>query len=146
MALAISTICDSIAALSISGVKIYDLDNFPNEVKDRDGAVLMPKPDGFVTNFTATRDSFSGLKTARYNLHYMLYLGQVGQGRKLADKWSDMIETLFAVLDKLIANDALSGTVEFGPQDTMNIGPVADPAGNILHGAELILSVTEFVN
>lgn len=145
MALAIETICTAIAGMTVSGVTVYDIDTFPNEVKDRDDAVLMPKPDGFVTNFVITRDSFGGLKTVDYDLHYMLYFGAVGQGRGLAEKWSQMAVKLFAVLDAIIANDALTGTIEFTPQDVINIGPVVDPSGHVLHGAEIICSVKEFI-
>lgn len=145
MSLAIESICTAIAALTISGVTIYDLDEFPNEVKDR-GAVLMPKPDGFITDIQVSRDSFSGLKTVTYDLHYMLYGGEVGQGRKVAEGWSSMIGNLCDVLDTIITNDSLSQAIEFEPQDVTNIGPVVDPSGKTHHGAELVFSVKEFIN
>lgn len=146
MALAISTICDSIKALSITGLKIYDLDDFPDQADTRSQAVLMPRPDNFVTDFNVVRDSTNGLKTATYTLNYILLYDVVGMSRKLSDDWSDMIEMLFSVLDKIISNDNLSGAVDITPRGIGSIGPLSDPAGEIHHGAEIALIVTEFIN
>ena len=50
----ISTITAAIAALNIAGVIIYDLGEAPDEIDTRASSVLMPDPDGFVTELAIT--------------------------------------------------------------------------------------------
>ena len=150
MTLAISTICDSISSLSVSGLTIKDLNEIPEAVTGRDCPVIYPKPDGFVTNFEMVRDSFGGGSTAKmtvtYDLTYRLLGAPLASGRGLFDSYSLMVEKVYAFIDAVLAIDTMAGLVDITPADTTAFGPVSDPAGGMFHGADVILHVMEFAN
>jgi len=150
MALAITTITNSIAALSVSGVTIQDVDEIIEHVKERDCPLVQPLPNGFVNGLSVTRDSQGpgsiALKTVRYTLTYRLMYAAVGTGRGLFDVYDDMITKAGLFLDALLADDALSGSVDITPMGALNFGLVGDPAGNVFHGCDFQLQVMEFVN
>src|SRR3990170_2945459 len=140
MTLAISTICDSISVLSVSGLTIKDLNEIPEAVMARDCPVIYPKPDGFITNFEMVRDSFGGGSTAKmtvtYDLTYRLLGAPLGSGRGLFDSYSLMVEKVYAYIDAVQAIDTMTGLEDITPADTTAFGPVSDPAGGMFHGAK----------
>ena len=150
MTLQISTICDSISNLSVSGLTIKDLNEIPEAITGRDCPVIYPKPDGFVTNFEMVRDSFGGGPTAKmtvtYDLTYRLLGAPIGAGRGLFDSYSLMVEKVYAFIDAVLAVDTMDGLIDIVPADATAFGPVTDPAGGMFHGADVILHVMEFVN
>lgn len=148
MALAVVTIANSIAALSVSGVTLKDLDEIPQAVLPRDCPMIYPKPDGFLSGLVIEIDSFgstSAKKTVRYNLSYMFLYCPVGTGRGLFDVYAGMVAKALAFLDALIANDALTGAIDIQPAGVLQFGPVPDPAGNLFHGCQVDLAVQEFI-
>jgi len=150
MTLNIITIAHSIASLSISGVRVYDLHNIPTTLRGQDVPALFPRPDGFVSGFTVTRDSLGlasiAKKTVEYTLTYVYCHALVGTGRGLFAVYSGFATNAFAILDALIAADALSGTIDMTPTDIAAFGPVTDPSGVVFHGCEFKLNVMEFIN
>lgn len=150
MALAVMTIATSIAGLSVSGVTIKDLTGLPTAVDNRECPVLYPKPNGFVSGLSVVRESFGAAvtahKTVEYTLTYAFLYRRVEAGRGLFDTFDDMVDKAFEVLDAIIANDVVSGAIDITPIGIVNVGPVADPAGELFHGCELQLRVMEFVN
>lgn len=146
MTLNIATIVSNIADLVISGVKMCDTNHIPVQVTDRDCPILFPEPLGFVTDFNVTRDSFGpyAKKTVTYILHYTFLFMPVGAGREL-EKYGEMVETAFSVLDVIIANENLAGAVEMDASDALEFGPVPDPAGNLYLGCRFAFLITEFV-
>jgi len=150
MSMAIATIASNIADIDIGGVDIRGLDEIPDSFTARDCPALCPEPVNFVTDFVVERDSYGSpsqsKKTARYTLNYTLFYMPVGASRYGLDRYGDMVEIAFAVLDAIIATDDLGGTVEFTPQDTINFGVVLDATGNSFQGCRILLRVTEFIN
>jgi hypothetical protein len=149
MAIAVATVAASIDGLTISGVTIRDLDEIPEKVEPRDCPVLYPNPDGFMSGVELEVDSFgsaSAKKTIRYRLNYVFLHSPVGGERGLFAKAPDMVAKVCAILDAVIANDAISGCVDIQPGDVTEFGPVADPSGNVFHGCRLAFAVTELVN
>lgn len=148
MALALTTITNSIAALSVSGVTIKDVDEIPNEVLDRECPMVIPKPDGFVSNFKPERvtlGSGSGAKwNVNYNLTYRLLYAKVGTGRGLFDLYSGFAVKAMLFVDAVMDNDALTGTVDITLDNISDFGPVVDPAGITFHGCDFTFSVLEF--
>jgi hypothetical protein len=149
MTLAIATIADSISQLTVTGVNIKDLDQIPPDAT-RLTPVLFPEPLGFVTDFTLTRESqgsntFLAKYTVTYRLHYTFLHSPIGSARIL-DLYDDMVGKAFAILDKIIDNDAITGAVDIQPAEAIEFGPVPDPAGNMYHGCRFVLQVMEFVN
>lgn len=152
MTLAIRYVTEAISLLDVDGVSIVDLDAIPEAVDGR-RALIMPRPDGFVTGFSIERDSFgtSGAKmTAIYTLNYRLLYAGIGEGRGLFDKYPDMVDAAFRFLDAVLAigevTSEASRVVDLNIANALNFGPVLDPAGNAFHGCEIELTVTEFVN
>lgn len=150
MALSFITITNSIAALSVSGVTIKDIDEIPEAVLERDCPILYPEPAGFITDFIMVRDSFgpgtSAKITVSYNMTYTFLYSAVGSGRGLFDVYDDMVTKMGLILDAIIANDNLTGAIDFTPDEAFNFGPTADPAGSVFHGAQLVFGIVEFVN
>ncbi len=151
MALAIATVCDSISGLSVSGAEIRDLDQIPEQADFRQ-AVIIPRPDGFVSNLRVVRDSQGSNSTVlarytiRYRLTYRLLYAPIGSGRGLFDKYPDMIAKAFLFLDAILANDLIRGAVDIAPAEISAVGPVSDPSGKVYHGCDIPIDVTEFVN
>ena len=83
MTLAITTVCTSIAALNISGVKICDLDNIPPS-GTRVTPILFPDPANPLSNFTPEVESFGGgssrLLDVDYDLNYVYIHCEMGAG------------------------------------------------------------------
>ena len=150
MALQADTIATSIAGLSVPGVTIKDLDGVPEEVHARDCPLLYPKPDGFMSNLRVERDSFGAAgdarKTVRYTLSYAYLHAPVGEGRGLFDVYADMVGNVLAILDAIIADDALNGAADITPGAVTRFGLVNDPSGGWFHGCVVALDVVEFVN
>jgi hypothetical protein len=149
VALQATTIASSIAGLTVTGVTMKNLTSIPENVAPRDCPIIYPKPDGFMSDLEVVIDSFGssvGKKTVRYALTYMYLHSSIGQGRGLFDVYQDMVAKACVFLDAVIANDALTGSIDIQPESMLNFGPVADPAGNYFHGCEIVLKVMEFVN
>jgi hypothetical protein len=144
------TIATSIAGLSVSGVTIADLDGIPEQAHGRDCPLLYPKPDGFMSNLRVERDSFGpasdARKTVRYTLSYAYLHAPVSEGRGLFDVYQAMVQNTLAILDAIIADDALNGAVDITPGEVTRFGLVNDPAGSWFHGCVIALNVTEQIN
>ena len=150
MALAIATITKNIAAIDVDGIEIKDIDALKDEYTVRDCPVLIPEPIDFVTGLEIERNSYGSAaqskKTARYTLNYTFLYMPVGASRYGLDRYGDMVERAFAIVDAMVATDDLTGSVEFTPQDTVSFGVVLDPAGNSFQGCRILLRITEFIN
>ena len=146
MGLSADTIAASIAALSISGVTTKGLTTLPSAIDPRECPVLAPSVNDppFMTGLNVTRDSFGGLKTISYTQNWKLYAAPVGQGRGLLDLYPTLVTKALAVLDALIANDALSGSIDVNPEDVPQFGGISDPSGNWFHGAVFSIRCVEF--
>ena len=148
MALAIATVADSIAALSVTGVTIKDVDEIPAAVDPRQPTIL-PKPD-FVTGFVVERDSFgagSAKMTVRYVLNYRFCYMPLGKGRAgKIENYDGIVDKVALFWDAVLAIDTLTGAVDIEPAGVVNMGLVNDPSDNIFLGCDLAVKVTEFVN
>lgn len=148
MALQIAAVANSIAALSVSGVTMKDVDEIPTGVDTR-APTILPLPD-YVTNFEVERDSFGGggaLRSVSYTLNYRLCYKPVGQGRhKTIEYYDVMIDKVALFFDAVMAVDTLTGAVDIAPDGVTNMGLVNDPSDNEFIGCDLAVRITEFVN
>jgi hypothetical protein len=149
MALQITTIARNIAALDVAGLQIYGIDNIPADCTNLVPA-LIPEPLGYLANFSVVWDSQGGhgvqMMTVEYDLRYTLLYCSIGAGRTGLDYYGAMVEMVSILLDELLVNDDLTGTIDFLPVEVTEAGPVPDPAGNMFLGCRLVLHVKEFVN
>jgi hypothetical protein len=149
MALAISTITNAIAALSISGVTIKDIDELPVALRNRELPLLIPDPNGLVTNFASTIDSM-GQGTDRkwtiaYNLNYVLISAQVGQGRTATiEGYGTLVNNIATVLDAIYSTTTITGALDFVP--TISDSFFMEDGGANFHAVRIALTVSEFVN
>ena len=147
MTLQIATIPNSVAALSVSGVTILDVDQIPPD-GTRVTPVMYPEPLNFVTNFTTSRNSFGAtgaFKTIEYDLNYTFLFTPIGAGRTGLDFYDDMLTKVGLIVDAVLglSGDKLTGAWNFTAQGISDFGPVPDPAGNIYLGCKLIFHVIE---
>jgi hypothetical protein len=149
MALQISAITSSIAALSVNGVRIVD----KNEIKEGwdayDCPVLSPRPSDFITAPQVESVSFGSGSTNQLNVSYTLgyrfFYAPVGSG-DLLQTWSEMVDKLFLIFDAINANDAINGLIDLTLTDVSQFDVVEDAAGNQFLGCDIALRVLEFVN
>jgi hypothetical protein len=148
MTLSVVTIADSISKLSVTGVKIKDINEIPENANEFDCPMVIPKPDGFVSNFEVERAAVSQGTSAvwnvRYNLTYRLLHSELGSGLGLFDVYDDMVAIVMAFVDKILISDAVTGAVDVEVEDISSFGPVSDPAGTMFHGCDIVLRILEF--
>jgi len=150
MALALATVANSIEALTITGLTIYDLDNVPASVDVRTTAALVPLSD-YVTGFILAHDTFGAGNTAEmtvtYTVNYRLFYSIYGAGRTdLLEKQAGLIAMVAAIWDSVITNDSLTGCVNIEPVGVTGIGIVMDPTNHEFLGCNMSFTVMEFVN
>jgi hypothetical protein len=158
MAISVTTIATSIAALSVSGVTIKDLTQIPEAVYPRDCPILFPQPEPFMSDLRINRQSLgSGTykKDVLYTLRYVYLHQPVDSGRGLYDIYQTMTGNVCAILDAILLNDALSGAIDITPQGVISMGLFEGPRdqrnssdqkkeGALFWGCELLFDVTEF--
>ena len=149
MALATTTIANSIAALSVTGVTIRDLDEMQNEVLDRHCPLVMPAPN-YISKVRLVRQSFgSGTDCkwdAHYTLTYRLFHSAVGTGRTLLDNYPGLVDKSMKFVDAVITNDCITGVIDSVMGDILGFGVVTGPADNQFFGCDIEFNILEFVN
>lgn len=150
MALAVLTVTNSIAALSVSGVRICDVDEIPTTADLDRGPTLYPEPVGFVQSLIVERDSTCvaslAKKHATYVLRYTFAYHRDGMTRDLPTLYAGAVDKAADVLDALIANDTITGAINITPSISGGFGPVASPDGNLFIGCIINIEVLEFIN
>ncbi len=147
----LQSITNAIAAISVSGVTIKDSDEIvaswvgtPN--------ILYPNPndDGFITNFRIQFDSImqgtDAPMTIGYTLNYRFLGTQIGDMATFPVEYANIVSKVAAIVNALVAVPApYSGRVEL-IIGGVTIGAKADPSGNMYHGADFTLNITEMQN
>lgn len=145
----LTTLTNSIAALSVAGVTIYDIDEIPDQIDPREGMILSPHIDeGFISNLKVMRDSFGAFsdantkRTIRYRLHYRFYYGQVGADRGPGVLFDDVLAGLVLILDAIVQNQELSGMIDGTPEIGSAV-PITDPSGYQYYGRDIFWDITQ---
>lgn len=148
MALAITTVTDSISKLSVTGLTIKDIDEIPYTVADRDCPIMYPEPLNFITDIDPQPVSFgtggSGYHDVTYRIHYTFLYRAVGADRGSLTNYSGFVQLYEDVIDKMLDSNQLTGAVDVRPVGNLAFGVVMDPAGNKFIGAELQFAVLDF--
>jgi hypothetical protein len=149
MTLALTTITNAIAGLTIAGVTIKDMDEIPNAVTDGMCPILYPEPVNFVTEMEITRMAQIVSATpwnVEYNLTYILLYAPAGSGRGL-DLISPTLAKAFVIIDAIMAQVAgISGAVTMYFNGMSQPGPVSDPSGTQFFGCQFTVRVLEMIN
>lgn len=151
MALQTTEIATSIAGYSVTGVTIRDLDDFEDEISDRDGdlPVLMPAPNFFTAPNIVKRSLGTGASACidvTYVLRYRFFYEEVGSERALNEIFQGFVGSVTAIVDEFIANDATDDAIDLEVVAISPFGVVSDPSGNQFHGCDFGIKVLEFVN
>jgi len=140
------TIANSISNISITGIKMLDIDKIPTNAAMA-CPVFYPRPDGYITELSVSNDAFgSGTGkpiTLSYKLNYVYAHAAIGA---LLDFgfYNGLISNIAAILSKLAESDAITGVTDLQIETITSVGPVNDPAGNVYHGCEIVLSIQQF--
>lgn len=144
---AVNTIATSIAGLTISGVTIKDLTAIPDNASVL-CPILIPQPNGYMTNVSMSFEGLGSNGTAAMNLEYDLnyvYLHcETGSGINAFAPFSSLMTKLAAILVVIMSNDKINGLVDMKLQSVGNIGVIQDPAGNEFWGVLLSFHCLEF--
>ena len=152
MTLLLATVTNSIAALSVSGLTIKDIDEIPVRVYGRDCPILYPEPLDFITGWEVEKMTFGRTTTVkwmmRYNLTYTLLYAPVGSGRGF-ELFAPTIAKACLFYDKLMESHPLTGAelvvpVSIGVPGIMYdvTGPGAGDA-EAFYGVRLTIQVQE---
>ena len=141
-----ATVANSIAALSITGVDVLDIDQIPDAM-GLDTAVLVPMPEDFITEVEIIPAELTQQNLdLSYTLHYRYYHCKIAGGLGGLFATYNGLVTAAANVLLAFANDAtLSGAVNNTQATIANIGPVSDPAGNGFHGFDVTIRVLQFL-
>lgn len=143
-----STVTNSIAALSISGVTVKDIDEITSSRMGQK-AIFAPRPENFVTGLSVTAETFGSgatrTATLAYTLNYVYYHCPLPSTLNFAD-YANVITNVAAILVALITNDTLTGAADVGVGGVSDLGAVSDPAGNMFFGCVISIRVEEYIN
>lgn len=140
-----TTVTNSIAALTVSGVTLKDADEITAS-RLAQAAVLSPRPEDFITDFSVTPDEISKQKfTIRYTLNYVYFHCQIGSQLDFP-VYAAMLTKIAAILVAMINNNTISGALDTEAPKISNFGSVVDPAGNAYFGCVISLDIMQFLN
>src|SRR5574343_186445 len=113
MSLSTATIATGIAALTVSGVTIKDVDEIPETVNSRDCPILFPSPDGFVlggngepeTGSTTFGTPTTRLWTFNRTYRYVYLHEQAGATRGLKDVIGAMATKVDVIIEAVAEMD-----------------------------------------
>lgn len=141
-----------IAALSVSGLTIRDLDAVPEEVSPRVGEipVLYPDPVNFIELTHEVRDTLDtdaqAFKRVFYTLHYMYLFAPLGSERGWYKLAQPAILLLYQLFDVVLLNQKVLTIVNIEPNHG-KFGPQVDPADSRdFIGCPVTFQVEEWVN
>jgi hypothetical protein len=146
ISVSIPTVTASIAGLNVSGVTIKDITAIPDSSQML-CPILIPQPNGFITDVAPSFETFGSNGGAKLNLGYTLnyvFLHSEGGVNTFAN-YSDLIAKLVLIMNAIFGNDAISGLVDMKINAIGDIGLIEDPAGNQFWGVLFSLRCLEYV-
>ena len=150
MSLSLVTVADSISKVSVSGVRICDLDEIPTAADLARTPTLFPEPVGFVQGLQVERDSYgtgtNAKKHTTYQLRYTFAYQPAGNERGLSAQYPTMVDLAADILDAFIADDDLTGVIDIVPAIIGGFGVVFGPDGTTYIGCTFEFTCFEFIN
>jgi hypothetical protein len=142
----LARVATAIAALTIEGVRIYDLDQMKPALNSTDCPLLGPSSNdpSFLSDWEARRITMQGNQANAYTLNYTLYQAPVGADRGLFAQYPAMVENARKVVEALQALPRVDGCKSIALAGMPRFGPVFDASGQQFHGAAFALRVIEF--
>ena len=148
VSVSLSTVADSIAGLSISGVNIKDIDQIPDNASML-CPLFIPNPSGFVTDISPSFETFGSNGNAKmnlaYTLNYIFLHSEIGSGVSAFSAYSDLLSKLTSIIAAIMSNDTITGAVDIRLQGISSVGVVTDPAEHEYWGVQFSFRVLEYV-
>jgi hypothetical protein len=152
MTLSSATIATAIAALSVSGVTIKDVDEIPESILPRACPIMFPSPDnwlGGANGEPADGPTTFGTASTRYwiinRAYRYVYLHEaVGATRGLKDVISAMATKADSIIEALFEMDITD--VDVQNVTTGEFGVLEDPAGHGFFGFTVTITLRERIN
>ena len=149
ISLLMPSITDAISQVTVSGVSMKDADEISASFAGKSN-VFYPNPEGFITGFRVANLTFprgaSEKADVSYTLNYRFLGTQIGDLGNMPKAYGDMLDKLMTLLNAILATDApYSGAVDM-TVGNISVGARSDPAGNMYHGADVALNITEMQN
>jgi hypothetical protein len=140
----IATVMSSIAGLTITGVTVRGESGVADSMM-ANAAVLAPRPEKFVTGVRLIHvEQTQQQNNFLYTLHYRYYHCAIGSVN-MTQSWAAMLTNLAAILVALSSHTTLNGSVDSEDPIVETMGPVSDPAGNMYLGAEIAITIMQFL-
>lgn len=148
MALNAVAIASGIAALSVTGVTIKDLDEIPVDITRAGMPLLMPDPDNWGGETSANMETFgfaaNSMWTVTRTLGYVYFHAIVGTERSPSVYYTDMSNNRDAIIEALLELD-IDGVDVVGV-NSGKFTQLADMSGKSFHGFLMGVLVREKVN
>lgn len=147
-ALYLTDITDAISQIIIPGVTVRDYDEVVSSWKAMP-YVLYPNPENFMVitgiSYPSVLQGGNAPVNLTYTLNYRYLATQIG-GDGNVTGWAEMVEKLKEIIARLLEVDSpYSGLIEMR-LGAVTVGAKSDPAGNMYHGADIALTITEMQN
>lgn len=137
----------SITAFGTTTLKIFDIDNVPENIDQRLCPQMFPDTPEWVSDFTCERSTMGvatgAMHTFRYNLNYIVAVMPAGSTRGLKDVYGNMVATAEAIITKITVSDDLFTVANINPVFKSFI-TVQDQSGSAYHGFKIAFAVEEF--
>lgn len=138
----------SITAFGTSTLKIYDIDNIPENIDQRLCPQMFPDAGNWVVDFTCDRLTM-GVATAashifRYRLNYIVAVMPAGSTRGLKDVYANLVSTAEAIITKITVSDDLFTVANINPHVIGAFGVIQDQSGQAFHGFNIAFDIEEF--
>lgn len=141
-----TTVSASIAALSITGVTIKDIDAIPDSAQNL-CPVIIPQTE-FITDIQPERKSFGSGGAEKidfqYTLNYWFLFCEVGSGINAFAPYEGLIQKLDLILETILTNDTVSGLVDLQLQNIGRIGTIQDASENMYWGCSFSVRCLEY--
>jgi hypothetical protein len=142
----VDTVVASIAALDITDVKVHGISGVSDSML-MNGKVLAPRPEKFITGARLIHvEQTQQLNNFVYTLHYRYYHCSIAGGLGgLTSSWPGLLDAVASILVALSSHSTLPGSVDSEDPQVESLGPVQDPAGNYYLGAEIAVTILQFL-
>ena len=148
-----TTTADEISKLSIttSGaitLKIWDIDEVPDNIDLRFCPQMFPDTGAFVTDYTCVRSTMgpaaAAMHTFTYKLNYIVAYAPVGSGRGLKDVYAGMVDVAEDIIKKVSETDDAFTVANINPSPVGSFGVISEPSGQQYHGFNISFDCEEF--
>jgi hypothetical protein len=148
MPLSATTIATAIAAISVPGVTVKNINTFADANYSRDVPLFMPNPENWLSGSTSTLQSF-GLASTRFWLvdrtfSYIYLHAQVGSTRTLSDVFTALAANMDLIWESLLELDIPD--IDVVSVSWNKPSTVTDPSGAQFIGINCEIGFREKVN